>query len=60
MRKLGIIGGMSWVSTGMYYDRINRIVHDLVAAFGGSITAEHGVGRLRMAELGRASCRARV
>ena len=26
MRKLGIIGGMSWVSTGMYYDRINRIV----------------------------------
>jgi FAD/FMN-containing dehydrogenase len=31
--------------------RINRIVHDLVAEFGGSITAEHGVGRLRMAEL---------
>ena len=26
MRKLGMIGGMSWVSTGMYYDRINRIV----------------------------------
>ena len=26
MRKLGLIGGMSWVSTGMYYDRINRIV----------------------------------
>ncbi len=31
--------------------RINRIVHDIVAEFGGSITAEHGVGRLRMAEL---------
>lgn len=26
MRKLGLIGGMSWVSTGMYYDQINRIV----------------------------------
>lgn len=26
MRKLGIIGGMSWVSTSSYYDQINRIV----------------------------------
>ncbi|MHA7819038.1 MAG: aspartate/glutamate racemase family protein [Erythrobacter sp.] len=26
MRKLGLIGGMSWVSTGIYYDRINRTV----------------------------------
>ena len=26
MRKLGLIGGMSWVSTGIYYDRINRAV----------------------------------
>ena len=26
MRKLGIIGGMSWVSTATYYDRINRLV----------------------------------
>ncbi len=26
MRKLGIIGGMSWVSTATYYERINRIV----------------------------------
>jgi FAD/FMN-containing dehydrogenase len=32
---------------------VNTIVHDLVARFGGSITAEHGVGRLRRAELGR-------
>ena len=31
MRKLGIIGGMSWVSTGMYYDRINRIVQKRAA-----------------------------
>ncbi|MBU7580683.1 MAG: amino acid racemase [Porphyrobacter sp.] len=26
MRKLGIIGGMSWVSTATYYETINRIV----------------------------------
>ena len=26
MRKLGIIGGMSWVSTRTYYEHINRIV----------------------------------
>lgn len=26
MRKLGIIGGMSWVSTASYYEQINRIV----------------------------------
>ena len=26
MRKLGLIGGMSWVSTRTYYDHINRIV----------------------------------
>lgn len=28
-----------------------RIVHDLVAAMGGSIAAEHGIGRLKPAEL---------
>ncbi|WP_374406032.1 aspartate/glutamate racemase family protein [Pelagerythrobacter sp.] len=26
MRKLGLIGGMSWVSTRSYYDHINRLV----------------------------------
>ena len=26
MRKLGIVGGMSWVSTRAYYERINRLV----------------------------------
>lgn len=31
MRKLGLIGGMSWVSTGIYYDRINRQVQKRVA-----------------------------
>lgn len=26
MRKIGLIGGMSWVSTHRYYERINRII----------------------------------
>ncbi|MEP7062137.1 MAG: FAD-binding oxidoreductase [Betaproteobacteria bacterium] len=29
----------------------NRIVHDLVMAFGGSISAEHGIGQLKRLEL---------
>ncbi len=33
--------------------RANRIVHDLVAARGGSISAEHGIGQLKREELVR-------
>jgi len=33
--------------------RINRIVHDIVADLGGSISAEHGVGRSRLEEIER-------
>ena len=29
---------------------VNRIVHDLVVELGGSISAEHGIGRLRLDE----------
>lgn len=32
---------------------INRIVHDAVAAYGGSISAEHGIGQLKRDELVR-------
>ncbi|MEE4199403.1 aspartate/glutamate racemase family protein [Erythrobacter sp.] len=31
LRKLGLIGGMSWVSTGIYYERINRLVQKRAA-----------------------------
>jgi FAD/FMN-containing dehydrogenase len=34
-------------------ERANRIVHDIVAALGGSISAEHGIGQLRLNELTR-------
>ena len=33
--------------------RANRIVHDLVAAHGGSISAEHGIGQQKLDELVR-------
>ncbi|NOU05368.1 MAG: FAD-binding oxidoreductase, partial [Hyphomicrobiaceae bacterium] len=33
-----------------YYEEINRIVHDRVIAHGGSISAEHGIGRIRLEE----------
>ncbi len=32
---------------------INRLVHDSVARFGGSISAEHGLGQLKRAEIQR-------
>jgi len=33
--------------------RVNRAVHDLVAEYGGSISAEHGIGKLKREELAR-------
>ncbi len=34
---------------------IRRAIHDLVAAHGGSFSAEHGIGRLKVGELERYS-----
>jgi FAD/FMN-containing dehydrogenase len=34
-------------------DATNRLVHDVVERFGGSISAEHGIGQLRRAEFHR-------
>jgi FAD/FMN-containing dehydrogenase len=31
--------------------QVNRAVHDLVARYGGSFSAEHGIGQLKRAEL---------
>ncbi|HRK24256.1 MAG TPA: FAD-binding oxidoreductase [Beijerinckiaceae bacterium] len=35
------------------WDRFNRIVHDIVADLGGSISAEHGIGLIKLHELAR-------
>ncbi|WP_338761647.1 FAD-binding oxidoreductase [Massilia sp. METH4] len=34
-------------------ESVNRVVHDAVVAFGGSISAEHGIGALKRDELAR-------
>jgi FAD/FMN-containing dehydrogenase len=34
-------------------DAIGRGVHDLVARYRGSFSAEHGIGQLKIAELAR-------
>jgi FAD/FMN-containing dehydrogenase len=36
-----------------YQGDVNRIVHDSVASYGGSISAEHGIGALKRDELPR-------
>jgi FAD/FMN-containing dehydrogenase len=43
-------------NAGEYLERwefFNRIVHDITLDFGGSISAEHGVGRFKREEMGR-------
>ena len=45
--------GMSDVEFLKRQHEINRIVHDAVAAHGGSISAEHGIGQLKRDELAR-------
>jgi D-lactate dehydrogenase (cytochrome) len=35
------------------WGHFNRLVHDIVASFGGTISAEHGIGRLKREELAR-------
>jgi len=35
------------------WERLNHEVHDIVAALGGSFSAEHGVGRLKVGEMAR-------
>ncbi|MEX0923349.1 MAG: FAD-binding oxidoreductase [Rhodovibrionaceae bacterium] len=35
------------------WDEVNHAVHDLVAELGGSISAEHGIGQLKIAENAR-------
>jgi FAD/FMN-containing dehydrogenase len=40
--------------------RITRLVHDMVVAAGGSISAEHGIGQLKRDELARLSPPSRI
>jgi FAD/FMN-containing dehydrogenase len=42
------------------WEEINRVVHDIVHAFGGSISAEHGVGVMKREEILRYKSAAEV
>jgi FAD/FMN-containing dehydrogenase len=44
-------GGPAWIAA--HRAAITRLVHDLVSAAGGSISAEHGIGVLKRDELAR-------
>ncbi len=52
MRKLGLIGGMSWLSTRSYYDHLNRLVQ---ATKGMSASAPLLIESLDFADLVRLS-----
>ncbi len=54
----GTTDGPGWIATDGPV--ISAFVHDAVVAAGGSISAEHGIGQMKRAELGRLSSPARI
>jgi aspartate racemase len=52
VRKLGLIGGLSWTSTARYYQIINEAVH---RARGGQHSAPLGIESLDFAEVARSA-----
>ncbi len=54
----GTTDGRAWIAA--QGETINAFVHDAVVAAGGSISAEHGIGQMKRAELGRLSSPARL
>ena len=54
----GTKDGPAWIAADG--QAINAFVHDAVVAAGGSISAEHGIGQMKRAELGRLASPARL
>lgn len=54
----GTADGPAWIAAEG--QAINAFVHDAVVAAGGSISAEHGIGQMKRAELGRLASPARL
>lgn len=54
----GTSDGPGWIAD--QGQAINAFVHDAVVAAGGSISAEHGIGQMKRAELGRLAEPARI
>jgi FAD/FMN-containing dehydrogenase len=51
--RSGVRGGADWLQSEG--PAVSRLVHDLVTAAGGSISAEHGIGQMKKDELERLS-----
>jgi len=51
--NMGTQDGVPIAQAFAHQEQINRIVHDAVAASGGSISAEHGLGQLKRDEITR-------
>lgn len=51
--NLNWLGGAAEGEIAAIEPRVKRHVHDLVAAMGGSFSAEHGIGQLKVDELAR-------
>ncbi len=49
--RAGSRGGHGWVE--QEGEAVSRLVHELVVAVGGSISAEHGIGQMKRVELAR-------
>ena len=49
--RAGSRGGPDWLAEEG--EAVSRLVHDLVTAAGGSISAEHGIGQMKRDELAR-------
>ena len=47
------VAGKTRDEYGHLRDQITQVVHDLVAEFDGSFSAEHGVGRMKVGDLAR-------
>ncbi|SCW89831.1 FAD/FMN-containing dehydrogenase [Sphingobium faniae] len=54
----GTADGLAWIAKEG--QAISAFVHDAVVAAGGSISAEHGIGQMKRAELGRLASPARI
>lgn len=54
----GTTDGPAWIAREG--GAITRFIHDTTMAAGGSISAEHGIGQMKRAELGRLSSPARL
>jgi FAD/FMN-containing dehydrogenase len=51
--NISFLGGTAAALVAAQEPLIRRAIHDLVAAYGGSFSAEHGIGRLKVGELQR-------